>query len=330
MVTYYKGPITDHFDGKKFYNPWNPYLHSLFSVIRWKLTSTPKIWPQKVENQFLESPLSIVAGSGLRVTYVGHSTALIQTHGLNILTDPIWSKRASPFTWIGPERISEPGISFELLPKIDLILISHNHYDHLDLETIKSIWDRDKPKIIVPLGNDTIIHFKDPSIEVVAIDWNQSISIKNGFNVYLEPSQHWSGRSLFFDRNKALWGSFVVDIFGDKIYFSGDTGYGNGNLFNSAREKFGPFRLALLPIGAYEPRWFMKYAHMNPEDAVHAYEDLGRPFTMGLHLQTFHLSDEGFMDPIEDMAKIQKKFDIPKDRFRILDIGEKWDIPLLQ
>ncbi len=321
---YYKGAISDHFDGRLFFNPWNPYLNSFLNLIRWKITAQPAPWPKHVKNSFADHPPQKVEGSHLRISFVGHSTVLIQTHCLNILTDPIWAKHASPFNlgWPGIKRVCNPGIAFDDLPKIDLVLISHNHYDHLDIKLIKRLWRRDNPLIITPLGNDTIIQAKDPLIKVETLDWHESYKVNHQVKVHLEPIQHWSGRS-FWDRNKALWGAFVIEAGADKIFFCGDSGY-HQKLFQDVRQKFGSFRLAMLPIGAYEPRWFMQYAHMNPEEAVLAHQDLGAPNTLSIHFQTFQLTDESYFDPVKDLTIAMKKHHIDSNRFRVLQVGKTW------
>lgn len=323
---YYKGPKSDHFDGIRFFNPWDPQTHSLYQLLRWKIRSIPKKWPTKKEAPRLQIPLERVEGNQLRITFVGHSTMLIQTQGLNIITDPIWSTRASPFKYLGPARYSNPGIPLEKLPPIDLILISHNHYDHLDINTIKKIWHRDRARIIAPLGNDAVIHLKAPSIPVETLDWYQKITIQNGVTIHLTPTQHWSARG-FSDRNKALWGAFIISTTGGNIYFCGDSGYGNGEIFRKVHQLFGSFRFAMLPIGAFEPRWFMKYFHMNPEEAVLAYKDLGKPYAAAIHFKTFRLADEGFHDATRLLAEACVKYQIDPQKFRALQLGESWIVP---
>lgn len=323
---YYKGPVSDHFDGTYFFNPWNPKLPKPTELLKWKLSAKRKPWPKKIKTVQSDIPPHSVLGNSLRISFVGHSTMLIQTQGINILTDPIWSKRASPVKWLGPKRLSSPGITFEHLPKIDLILVSHNHYDHMDLHTIHKIWARDRPQIVTPLGNDTVIHSKKPHIPVHTLDWHESLSYSDHVHIYLEPAQHWSARG-WRDRNKALWGAFVIQTPGGNIYFSGDTGYGDGRLFRQIREKFGHFRLALLPIGCYEPQWFMEYAHMGPEDAVRAYRDLGEPYAAPIHFQTFRLGDEGVDDPAAKLYDALEAQSANKNKFRPLHVGEAWFIP---
>lgn len=324
---YYDGPQSDHFDGQLFFNPWDRQTTpSFMKVLYWKLTAGRKHWPVEVENTFSDRPPDRVEGSQLRVCFVGHSTVLIQTEGLNILTDPVWAHRVSPFKNFGPTRVRTPGILLHNLPPIDLILISHNHYDHLDLETLKQIELRDSPQIFTPLGNDKIIKREIPSIKVETLDWHQHKEVTSQLKIHLMPSQHWSARG-FLDRNKALWGAFVISTPGGHIYFCGDSGYGSGEIFRKVHEEFGNFRLALLPIGAYEPRWFMEYAHMNPEEAVHALKDLDAAFGLAIHFETFRLTDEGFDDPRNHLTAACEKYSIAPKRFRSLQVGEAWLVP---
>ena len=323
---YYKGPLSPHYDGQTFYNPGSPRLHSWFAFLKWRYAPNPKPWPQHVPNAFSDTPPAQVEGEMLRVSWVGHVTFLMQTEGLNILTDPVWSSRASPFSWIGPKRVCEPGIPFEKLPKIDILLISHNHYDHLDLKTIEKLWKRDKPRIIVPLGNDTIIKNYNEKIKVEAYDWDQTVDINERLRIRLEPMHHWSARGVF-DRNQALWAAFVIQTFAGNIYFAGDTGYGDGRYFQEALKNYGAFRLALLPIGAYDPEWLMSYGHMNPEEAILAFKDLGQPYTIPMHYGTFRLADEGYDEPLARFKVAAEKQGIDLNRFKPLQVGEYWIIP---
>lgn len=324
--SYYKGQKTEHFDGCRFHNPWKPFKHSWWDFFRWLATRSPKSWPASVENPRFDIPPQTVEGENLRVTFIGHSTVLIQTQGLNILTDPIWAEWPAPFKWKRSKRILKPGIHFENLPKIDAVLVSHNHYDHLDVVFIQKIWRRDQPVILAPLGNDAVIQSFDPTIAVETLDWEQSRTIHSRITIYLQPAQHWSARGAW-DINKALWGAFVLETEGGNIYFAGDTGYGNGDLFRNAKKKFGHFRFALLPIGAYEPRWLTGYAHMDPEESVLAHMSLGEPLSMAIHFGTFRLSDEGYEDPIETLEAAMKKHRIPESQFQAIRPGEFLNIP---
>lgn len=322
---YYQGPITDHFDGKVFYNKNPQYRNtkSLWDIFKWKINAKTKTWPDKVENKIYDKPPSIVDNDKLRVSFVGHATVLIQIAGLNILTDPVWSKRASPLSWVGPKRVIAAGVKLEDLPKIDIILISHNHYDHLDLKTISTLYYKDKPRIIVPLGNDAIIESYDKNIKCEAYDWDDQVQLNDKVKIHIEEAVHWSARGIF-DRNKALWCAFVIETDAGNVYFAGDTAYGDGEHFRQARKKHKNFRLALIPIGAFEPRWFMKDNHMNPQDAVLSFKDLGTENALGIHYATFPLADESYEDPGQQIDVLRKTHDISADKFRLIDVGQNW------
>jgi L-ascorbate metabolism protein UlaG (beta-lactamase superfamily) len=317
---YYNGKISDHFDGTRFFDPELDNNKNFFDFLKWRFTAKSSDWPDKVPNNQFDLPPARVMGSELRVSYVGHVTFLIQTNGLNILTDPVWSERASPVSFAGPKRVIDPGIKFENLPPIDVVWISHNHYDHLDLKTIDLLWEKHKPRIITPLGNDTIIKDHNPNIKVEAYDWGDQVVISDNIKFHIEPMQHWSARGLF-DRNKALWAALNIETKSGNIYFIGDSGYGNGRYFKKAKEKFGKFRIALLPIGAYEPRWFMKYAHMNPEDMVKAHIDLGKPFTIPSHYDVFKLTDEPRGEAMVNLKKAKELLSV-KETIKALEPGQ--------
>lgn len=317
-----------HFDGRKFYLPGHPYPLTFLDFLKWSLTRQSPVWPKFVENEVRDIPPPIVSGEDLRVSWIGHATFLLQTEGLNILTDPVWSKRASPFSWIGPKRVHKPGISLSDLPKIDAILISHNHYDHLDLWTLKFLWERDRPQIALPLGNESLIHLYDKNIEVSVYDWGDTFSFTSEVKVTLVPVQHWSARTLW-DINKALWAGFVIQAPGGPIFFPGDTGYGDGSLFRGIRSTFGPLRLALLPIGAYQPRWFMSYSHMDPKEAILAFEDLGHPYAIPMHYNTFSLADDSYNEALQNLLEVAQNQALDLTVFRPLKIGEHWFVPHL-
>lgn len=302
-----------------------PKQLNFFSFLKWKCSSQAKGWPKRVSNRFCARPKERVADSSLVVTFVGHSSFLLQTCGINILTDPVWSQRVGPWNLFGPKRVSDPGIAWEDLPKIDLVLVSHDHYDHLDVATLHRLWLRDGPLFVVPLGLDAIIRSRKPAIPVEALEWNEAKQVAEHCSVHLEPARHWSGRGLF-DRGKSLWGAFVIQTPSGKIYFAGDTAYGEGSHFRACYEKHGPFRLALLPIGAYEPRWFMRHFHMNPEEAVLSHKDLGEPFSLGMHFATFRLADEGYDDATKDLQRALVQHSVSSERFCSLEIGESINV----
>jgi len=325
-ATYYDGQKSDHFDGKRFFNPGKPINKGLGSFLKWRFTAERQEWPEYTELLAYDHPPERVFGDQLRVSFVGHATVLIQTQGLNILTDPVWAERTSPVQWAGPSRVHPPGIAFEELPPIDLVLISHNHYDHLDLATLNRLWDHSKPRIIVPLGNDQIIGDYNPAIVSEAYDWGDVVQITSEVAVHLEPMHHWSARGLF-DRNRALWAAFTITSPGGNIYFAGDSGYGNGEYFRAAKDKFQLFRLAIVPIGDYDPRWFMAYGHMNPEESVLTYEDLGRPQLLPIHYGMFPLADTGYEQPLVDLREQMVAHLVEEGKIVPLKAGESWDVP---
>ncbi|MBP2300792.1 MBL fold metallo-hydrolase [Azospirillum picis] len=324
---YYAGPRTDHFDGTSFFNPDGEGPKGFLDVLRWQFSSRRERWPDRVPSPFPpDRPPQRVDG-GLRVAFVGHASFLIQAGGLNILTDPVWSERASPFTWAGPRRYNPPGIAIDHLPPIDVVLVSHNHYDHLDLATLAALWRRDRPRFIMPLGNDAVVNGRFPDIVVETADWGDGIALGPEAVVSIEPAHHWSARGTR-DRNRALWGAFVIAVGGRTLYFAGDTGFGGGRHFARTADRFAPIDLALLPIGAYAPRWFMKGQHMNPEDAVQAFTLLGAAQALGYHWGTFQLTDEGVEQPAIDLTDALASRQIAPDRFLPMRPGQVWSTGL--
>jgi L-ascorbate metabolism protein UlaG (beta-lactamase superfamily) len=264
-----------------------------------------------------------VGGAGLRLSYVGHASFLVQTGGLNILIDPVWSERASPVSFAGPRRVNPPGISFDRLPPIDVVLVSHNHYDHLDIETLSRLEAAHRPRFVTPFGNDAIIRDRAPDARVHAGDWGESVDLGDGMHVHFEATQHWSARSMF-DRCHALWASFVIEGPAGKIYAVGDSGLGTGSTFRRVHERHPDIRLALLPIGAYEPRWFMREQHMNPDDAVQALALCGAREAIAHHWGTFQLTNEAIDAPLQHLAEALERHRVDATRFRVLRPGEVW------
>ena len=322
----HQGPISDHFDGERFFNPGKPMNKSFATFLKWRLTSERRYWPEYRDLPAYDKPPARVYGETLRISWVGHATVLIQTEGLNILTDPHWSDRASPLTWIGPRRVHPPGIAFADLPPIDVVVISHNHYDHLDLATLARLVDDHHPRIITPLGNEILLREQGLATNVEAYDWGAEVAVSETVAIHLEPMHHWSARGLF-DRNKALWAAFTITTPSGNIYFVGDTGYGNGDYFRAAKDKYQHFRLAILPIGDSDPRWFMAYGHMGPVEAVQAFEDLGRPFVVPTHHRTFPLADTGYEQPLTELHQAIVGNEAAKTRIIPLAIGESREIP---
>jgi L-ascorbate metabolism protein UlaG (beta-lactamase superfamily) len=274
---------------------------SFFDLVKWQLGHRPAKWPRHVANDVHAGPAPYVYGDSLSATWIGHSTVLVQTHGLNILTDPFLSSRASPLQFAGPKRVRKAAYQADELPPIDIVLLSHNHYDHLDVPGLRKLLKHHAPVFVTPLGNKRYIQRARRSVDVIELDWRQSVDLK-GSRITVMPALHWSKRSVE-DTNNALWGAFAVETPGGVVYFAGDTGYGDGSHFREISENFGPPRLSLLPIGAYEPRWFMKPQHMNPDDAVLAHIDLGSSTSLAIHHGTVQLTNEPIDHPLQELQR---------------------------
>jgi L-ascorbate metabolism protein UlaG (beta-lactamase superfamily) len=300
-------PFPRHFDGVRFFNPNGKQALGFRELIRWQRARHPEKSPRFVADVAPSKPQPRVEGDGLVVTLVNHSTVLIQHRGVNILTDPVWSERVSPIAWIGPKRKRAPGIALEDLPPIDIILLSHNHYDHLDLPTLRRLNARGKSRIAVPLGVGALV----PGAR--ELDWGGSITLA-GIAIHAVPAYHFSARGPF-DRNKTLWCGYFIDTGATTIYFAADTGFGDH--FAQIRERFGAPRVALLPIGAYEPRWFMSPIHMGPDEAVRAHAILGARTSIAIHHGTFQLADDGLDTPKRELLRCRAD-----DSFLVLNNGE--------
>ncbi|MFD1746354.1 MBL fold metallo-hydrolase [Rhizobium helianthi] len=324
---YYTGPVSDHFDGTRFFNPGGEEPKGFMGLLKWRFNGKSVDWPASYPSPFAPVvPEKRVSGNRLVVTMVGHASMLIQVAGLNILTDPVWSERTSPVSFVGPKRVNQPGIRLEDLPAIDIVIVTHNHYDHLDIETLKRIHAVHRPRFITPLGNDAIFgpELDDPRITVM--DWGSKDYIGKNVTIHCEPCHHWSARGLN-DRRMALWGAFVIETLAGKIYHIGDTGFHQGINYKAAAAKHGNFRLAILPIGAYEPRWFMQAQHQNPEEAVAGMQLAKASYAIGHHWGTVKLTDEGIEEPLAALSNALQAAQMKPERFRALRPGEVFDVP---
>ncbi len=320
----YKGPKTSTFNGVRFVNldPVKP--KSMWTVIKWRLSSKRTRWSTDTSSAASEfSPNT--NSRGLRYTFINHSTFLIELNGLTILTDPIWSDRCSPVTWAGPQRVRAPGIRLETLPKINVVLISHNHYDHMDLPTLMKLEIRDQPVFLTGLGNKAFLK-KFGLTHVEELDWWDAYSSAPHTlpltHFYFVPARHWSRRG-WDDFNKTLWGGFVIQQEQQTLYFAGDTGYGRH--FREIHKRFPKIDLSFLPIGAYEPRWFMHEAHINPEEAVRAHLELRSQQSVGMHFGTFQLSNELIDAPMRDLETALKAWHVSPTHFIVPEFGKTYE-----
>jgi L-ascorbate metabolism protein UlaG (beta-lactamase superfamily) len=305
---------SDHFDGSRFVN-YTGAAGQPFTLVPRMLLEPRTAWPARVDVRPQQPPA--LDGSAAVVTFVGHSTFVIQTTAGNILTDPMYSQRAGPLNLMGPRRVRQPAVPFEDLPAISMVLLSHNHYDHCDVRTLRMIAERFDPIVITPLGNGRIAHSCGLR-RVEELDWWQEAK-SSPLPVALTPAHHFSARHPL-DKNRALWGGFVLSPPGARIFFAGDTAY--APFIHDVRRRLGPIDLALLPIGAYEPRWFMRIVHMNPAEAVRAHIDLASPLSVGMHFGTFQLTSEGIDEPLQALAEACLANNIPPSQFRTLAFGE--------
>ncbi len=311
----YSGTASDHFDGKKFFSPGGAPARGLPDVLKWMINRQRGPW----EPVNIMPPAGESHGTGVRITFVNHSTFLIEVDGLNILTDPVWSERVSPFSFIGPKRLRPPGIRFEELPRIDVVLLSHNHYDHLDLETMKRIVRTHNPRIVTPLGVKAFLDAQGIT-GATDLDWWDEYTVREDLKVVSTPAQHFSGRGMF-DRDATLWCGFLLIREAGNIYFAGDSGY-HESMFKEIGVRGAPIHLSLIPLGAYKPEWFMSPVHCSPAEAARIHLDVGSHRSVGMHFGTFPLADEGSHELLQDFEEGLKKYDVPPGDFILLAEGE--------
>ncbi len=320
----FKGPTSDHFDGEVFFNPGGVKINDgIDDLLRWRRNRDQGPWPAWVEAEPGPAPPERVGSGEMKVTFVNHATVLLQMDGLNILTDPIWSDRTSPLSWAGPERVRAPGIRFEDLPPIDAVIISHDHYDHLDTPTLIRLHEAHRPRLFAGLGTGAI--FEAVGIEgAEELDWWQEAELGGGVSLTSVPAQHFSGRGAL-DRNRTLWMGFVISGSSGVAYFAGDTGFGPH--FEEIAARFGPVRLAMLPIGAFRPRSFMAPVHIDPEQAVQAHQVLGARTSVGIHFGTFPLADDGMDEPAQELAEALDRAGVDEGSFWVMGFGEGRSVP---
>jgi len=316
----YSGDVSDHFNGKKFVNSNGRQVNGAKELFKFMRTRNPTKWIEEYETYSRDIPIENNYTDSIKLIFINHSTFLIQLDTLNILTDPIWSERCSPVQWAGPKRNRPPGVTFNSLPNIDVVLISHNHYDHLDKNTILALQKEHTPQFIVPLG---VSHFfKRLGIQnVIEIDWNEEIEFKS-LKIKGTPAVHFSSRGAF-DQNKTLWCGYLIK--GSKnIYFAGDTGY-DENIFKKIGKENPNLDLSIIPIGAYKPNWFMSRIHTNPDEAVKIHVDLKTKQSVATHFGTFALADEGQGEAGKDLKIALGTYKVSNEKFLIPEEGIFYD-----
>ncbi len=316
-------PESDHYHQGKFSNPVPTKKMGFFGVVGHILFGRNGKWQNHLSvEETYKDPSPLKTGQ-LAVTFVGHATTLIQTKSTAILTDPVWSNRVGPFSWAGPMRSKPPGVPFENLPKIDLVVISHNHYDHLDLPTLKQLWERDHPHFVVPLGVADLL-LREGIQSTQELDWWQSIRFSDELEIVLTRTQHNSGRGIF-GRDESLWGGYFIRTDGRSVYFAGDTAYSDH--FEETYRRLGQVDVALIPIGAYEPRETMSANHLNPAEAVKAFTELRAKLGIGIHYGMFQLTAEDFDAPPRDLAVALKNAGLSSDAFLAVKEGKTTFFP---
>jgi len=314
-------PVSDHCDGTRFFNPHGPAARSFSDLPKWwwqQWRGSTVPWPKSVPAPApVHLPASITAGT-VAATLLGHASWLLQFPGCTVLTDPVFTSRAGPFGLLGPRRVQPPALRLGELPRIDVVLLSHNHYDHLDLTALRWLAQHRRPTFVVPLGLKAWLENRGVGL-VVELDWWQSHFVAPEMEITCTPAQHWSSRWPW-DRCRTLWGGYRVRPSAGSLWYAGDTGWGPH--FAEIRDRLGAPVCALLPIGAYEPRWFMAPVHLNPEEAVQAHFAVGARTSLAMHHGTFRLTDEAWDAPVKDLAVAREKHGLAPELFRSPHAGE--------
>lgn len=320
-VTKDPSQIVAPFDGRQFKNIEPLPDKSLLNVMAWRIKRifTVKAWEEVKDQKFFKPEVD--RSEKLRIAVINHATALIQLDNMNIMTDPHYSERSSPFSWAGPKRIIQPGIHFNDLPPIDAVVVSHDHYDQLDIPTLKKLSDKWAPKIYVGLGNKPLLD-KHGIKNVIEMDWWE-VNQLGPLKIQMVPVQHWSARGTG-DRRETLWGGFVI-LGSKKVFFAGDTGFGTGKVFDMIHERIGPLDASLIPIGAYLPREFMKHAHIWPAESVKVHMKLKSKKSLGIHFGTFDgLTDEPIDDPGKRLKAALVENGLNEEDFRVPEFGRTY------
>lgn len=318
-------PLSDHFDGKRFFNPNRREPQGLLAVLRWQLArlrTTREAWPAWIEHAATPQLPTALAPRECAVTWVNHVTFLLQFDRLNLLTDPVWAERVSPFSWAGPKRVHAPGIDLAALPPIHVVLVTHNHYDHLDVPTLQRLHADHQPLFVTLLGNKPFLESHGLT-NVVELDWWQDHTpeLASGapLKITATPAQHFAARGIT-DRFKTLWGGFALETTAGKFYFAGDSGYFEG--FAEIGRRLGPFDLSFLPIGAYLPRWFMEPVHCTPAEALKIHEEVRTARSIAMHFGCFPLADDGYEEAVTDFRAALAASPLSETDFALPRVGE--------
>ncbi|MFZ5496437.1 MAG: MBL fold metallo-hydrolase [Verrucomicrobiota bacterium] len=320
-------PVSDHCDGERFFNPHGPAARPFRDLPKWwwqHAISPAAPWPRSVP----PAPAPVLPAQApaghVVATLLGHATWLLQFSGATVLTDPVFASRAGPFGLLGPRRVQPPALRLGELPRVDLVLLSHNHYDHLDVAALRWLARHRRPVIVAPLGLKAWLASRGVP-GVVELDWWQSHFAGRDREIVCTPAQHWSSRGPW-DRCRTLWGGFLVRADRGAVFFAGDSGWGDH--FRDIRSRLGAPAVAILPIGAYEPRWFMEAVHLNPAEAVRAHLALGARRSLAMHHATWRLTDEGIDAPVRDLAKAREEAGVSAADFPAPATGETVMLPL--
>lgn len=319
----YYDPAKKHRGETRFYNNYDNSPHESFWKWQWQRLVKPRAPELPFQPEVLKTDTEFLKGNRSKntFTWVGHATALLQLQGRNILIDPVFSERVSPFTFLGPKRQVALPFTISQLPNLDVVLVSHSHYDHLDIASLKAISAQSggKTRFLVPLGNAEFLTSEGIQ-NVREFDWWEEVTVE-GLQLTFTPAQHWTQRSPW-DYNQSLWGGWSVKLGNYHFFYSGDTGYSKD--FSDIYEKLGPVDVAMIPIGAYEPRWFMGKQHVDPAEAVQIHQDLHARASVGVHWGTFNMSDEPLAAPPQELAEALQQKGLSAQDFRVLKHGETW------